>query len=680
MHRAPQFGRPHQFPKPPPKKKNSIILVIVGAVVFFAILLAGGAVGLLFFLDGIPDFVGGRVANSQQANSQYAEPSQKPKEQTVIVQNSNFDSGPGEDQAASPSRTNSNVPSRPDVASSQSVAGSPARSAIAALPAHLKSNIRKQLSDGTTSSMKYQLRPDVDYGISFVVELTSGSNVTLTKGRTVYRLTSDDPRALMNTHLGSLEEDFKAKGGTGTGFAVHPEGVIVTCAHVVEGVEDVSVSIDGRQVPGRVIAVDSQNDLAVVKVEYAFERIIALNDELPEQGESCRAIGFPLSSDLGTKVKVSTGSIVGDDLRMHERRLQIDATVNPGNSGGPVVGENGELYGVADSIIVGEGKQDLSFAVPVDVVRNTLNRAGIPFDSTHYGKGHVDRKTVTSYKDALKCAYLITVGEAKANAIVPSDLMVLSFTCNLTEGSGQSSNTGRIVIDQLGKVHFTDNSPALPLFVSRASTLGFERFPSVGQTTWKSIDTMQVSVNLPGSNNSPDDELADLLNGNMFMPGFRRPGIPSRGSGGQTTQSIDILVANIQAYKKVDQQNFSKEFAVIGGDPMQERPSLVVQGTGTATIDAESGFAKNSTINGEYRSALGGKNQMGKIRITYGYMTDAEMRTQEAAEKERRDALAEATRKAAEQAAAERRQRLAVEIKAKDTKLTSALDKFDPDK
>jgi S1-C subfamily serine protease len=672
MQRVPQFGYPNQFQKQPPRK-NSTVLLTVGTVILVVVLLAGGAVGLSYVLIGNRILDGGRAANSDIARSAHDLNNQDDLDRKSIV-----DSVAGDRQATPPDQVNS---SRPDRAVSNSAVGAPANSAIAALPAHLKSNIRKQLSDGPDSSMKYRLKPDVDYGISFVVELTSGSNVTLTKGRTVYRLTNDDPRALMNNRVGLLEEDFKAKAGTGTGFAVHPEGVIVTCAHVVEGVENVSVSIDGRQIPGRVIAVDSQNDLAMVKVEHAFERIIALNDELPEQGESCRAIGFPLSSELGNKVKVSTGSIVGDDMRMHERRLQIDATVNPGNSGGPVVGENGELYGVADSIIVAEGTQDMSFAVPVDVVRNTLTRAGVPFDSTHFGEGHVDRKTVTSYKDALKCTYLITVGGAQTKAPVPSDLMVLSFTCNLTEGAKQtSSNAGRMVIDQLGKVHFTDDSPSLPFFVSRASTIGFERFPSVGQTTWKAIDTMQVSVNLPGSNSSPDDELADLLNGNMFMPGFRRPGIPGHGLGSQTTQSIDIMVAKIQAYKKNDNQTFSKEFAVMGGDPMQERPSLVVQGTGTATIDSESGFATSSTINGDYRSALSGKNQMGKIRITHGYMTEAEMRAQEEAEKIRQDALAESTRKAAEQAAAERRQKLAVEIKAKDTKLTSALDKFDPDK
>ena len=672
MHRVPQFGYPNQFHKQQPKK-NSTILIIVGAVIFVVILLAVGAVGLSFVLIGNRILDGGRAANSDSARSAH-----DLNNQDDLDQNSNVDSVSGDRQATPPNQVTS---SRPDRADSNNGVGAPALAAIAALPAHLKSDIRKQLSDGPSSSMKYRLEPDIDYGISFVVELTSGSNVTVTKGRTVYRLTSDDPRTVLNANVGLLEKDFQAKGGTGTGFAVHPEGVIVTCAHVVEGVDNVSVSIDGRQIPGRVIAVDSQNDLAVVKVEHAFERIIALNDELPEQGESCRAIGFPLSSELGNKVKVSTGSIVGDDMRMHERRLQIDATVNPGNSGGPVVGENGELYGVADSIIVAEGTQDMSFAVPVDVVRNMLTRAGVPFDSTHYGEGHVDRKTVTSYKDALKCAYLITVGETKAKDTFQSELMVLSFNCNMTEGSKQSSaSNGRIVIDHFGKVHYTSNSPSLPFFVNRASTIGFERFPSVGQTTWKAVDTMQVSVNLPNPNSRPDDPIADLLDGNMFMPGFRHPGIPNPGLGIPTTQAVDILVAKIQAYKKNDNQTFSKEFAVMGGDPMQERPSLVVQGTGTTTIDPESGFAKTSTINGEYRSALDGKNRTGTIRITHGYMTDAEMRDQEAAEKARQDALAEATRKAAEQAAAERRARLAVEIKAKDTKLTSALDKFDPDK
>ncbi len=156
----------------------------------------------------------------------------------------------------------------------------------------------------------------------------------------------------------------------GSGVVIHPSGFIVTNAHVVAQASDVHVAFaDQESRPARVIAVDSEHDLAVIKVDapHPLASInIGRSDDLMI-GESVVAIGNP----LGLQHTVTTGIVSAINRDQHYRDdvhytglIQTDAPINPGNSGGPLININGKLIGINTAIR--SDAQNIGFAIPVD--------------------------------------------------------------------------------------------------------------------------------------------------------------------------------------------------------------------------------------------------------------------------------------------------------------------------
>ena len=372
---------------------------------------------------------------------------------------------------------------------------------LAPLPPQVRNATRRSFSDATGKALRLKLRTGQEYGVAFKVDVSMGRNSSQTRGRVVYRIAEGDAEAYLRSHGHGANLEGEEGMSTGTGFAVHPDGVVMTCAHVVGMADTVKVVINDRGVTGRVIGIDAKNDLALIKVPVQFDRILAFNDTPPELGDKCHVIGFPLASQLGVRVKMTSGTISGDDIRMNERRLLVDATMNPGNSGGPVVGENGELFGVADSILTMEQTQDVSFAVPVDVASDMLDRARIPHDMTHYGRGQSDRRSATTLKEAIRSTFLIVV-EQTGPSFDPQDLYLLEYETRMERvgvgTSAPSTGRGKLVIDRLGRIFHTDDKSRLPFLLGTPSTIGFESFPQVGNSGWRNFQVSVALVNVPG--------------------------------------------------------------------------------------------------------------------------------------------------------------------------------------
>ncbi|WP_254807413.1 S1C family serine protease [Natronosalvus amylolyticus] len=142
--------------------------------------------------------------------------------------------------------------------------------------------------------------------------------------------------------------------GEGSGF-LHPGGYIVTNDHVVFSSEDVDVQVQynsGEWTGGDVIGTDFYSDLAVIEPDTVPENVapLALSDERPVVGQEVLAIGNP----IGLEGSMSQGIVSGVNRSVspawhdfsYPNVVQTDAAVNPGNSGGPLVGMNGEVVGV----------------------------------------------------------------------------------------------------------------------------------------------------------------------------------------------------------------------------------------------------------------------------------------------------------------------------------------------
>ena len=164
--------------------------------------------------------------------------------------------------------------------------------------------------------------------------------------------------------------------GLGSGFVIHPDGYVVTNAHVVADAADEKVVFaDKSEYQAKPIAVDEQHDLAILKIE-SKKRFPALTLGRSHDlmiGETVIAIG----NALGYQHTVTAGIISATDRKLqvkedlvYEGLIQTDTSINPGNSGGPLLNILGELIGV-NTAIRGDA-QNIGFAIPVDTLRKAL--------------------------------------------------------------------------------------------------------------------------------------------------------------------------------------------------------------------------------------------------------------------------------------------------------------------
>ena len=177
---------------------------------------------------------------------------------------------------------------------------------------------------------------------------------------------------------------------TGTGFFVSFDGFAVTNAHVVEGCNTVQVnSALSKPVIASIVARDTANDLALIKTDAKPNASASLRTGV-RIGESISAFGFPLTGFLATGGNFTSGNVSAvAGLRDDTKYLQITAPVQPGNSGGPVLDQDGNVVGVVvaklDVIEVAAATNDLAqnvnFAIKTSVLLNFLESSGVRYST-----------------------------------------------------------------------------------------------------------------------------------------------------------------------------------------------------------------------------------------------------------------------------------------------------------
>jgi serine protease DegQ len=164
----------------------------------------------------------------------------------------------------------------------------------------------------------------------------------------------------------------------GSGVVVSREGYILTNDHVVDGVTDIQVTLhDGRTVPGRIVGLDPDTDLAVVRIAATNLTPITFGQsEKAQVGDIVLAIGDPFS--VGQTVTMGIISAVGREIGQQTpfgSFIQTDAAINPGNSGGALVDANGNLIGVNTLIFSRSGGyQGIGFAIPVHLAKRVMEQ------------------------------------------------------------------------------------------------------------------------------------------------------------------------------------------------------------------------------------------------------------------------------------------------------------------
>ncbi|MFT4180848.1 MAG: DegQ family serine endoprotease [Rhizobium sp.] len=162
----------------------------------------------------------------------------------------------------------------------------------------------------------------------------------------------------------------------GSGFIISPDGVIVTNNHVIQNATDIKVTLDdGTELPAKLLGADAKSDLAVLKIKAPKPlATIAWGDsDKLKLGDQILAIGNPFG--IGTTVTAGIVSARGRDLHSgpYDDFIQIDAPINHGNSGGPLVDREGNVVGINTAIYSPNGGSvGVGFAIPSDQAKEIV--------------------------------------------------------------------------------------------------------------------------------------------------------------------------------------------------------------------------------------------------------------------------------------------------------------------
>jgi serine protease Do len=164
-------------------------------------------------------------------------------------------------------------------------------------------------------------------------------------------------------------QEEEVQRGVGSGFIISNDGYVLTNAHVVEGADEVLVTLtDRREFKAKVLGADKRSDVALLKVEATNLPYLTMGDSSKIRvGEWVIAIGSPFNLDNTVTAGIISAKArdTGDYLPL----IQSDVAVNPGNSGGPLINMRGQVIGINSQIAtLSGGFNGISFAVPIDEV------------------------------------------------------------------------------------------------------------------------------------------------------------------------------------------------------------------------------------------------------------------------------------------------------------------------
>jgi S1-C subfamily serine protease len=493
---------------------------------------------------------------------------------------------------------------------------------------------------GPRKRLRYHFEEGKSYSYQTKIEAELGDKILVTQAACTYSVHKPGAPATPQEPI----------TGTGTAFVVHADGYLLTCAHVVQDANQVEVALAGKTYAGRVLNVDDSLDLALIKIEARSLPVLPLGDSQRVQvGEEVRAVGYPLSDLLGSSLKATRGSVSGIDQIDGHQTFHIDASVNGGNSGGPLVSRSGQVVGVVNAKLAGHAISNVGFAVPIDYAKRLLGGQRVQF-----AKG-----TATAALD----------GPALVKKVEPSIALVTvtlsklpgeSFTLHASGTISRSERTKRFVpgrgpsfpttvryggrppvelkVDAHGGIHEFNGTESLPLLLGYAPLLIFEPLPADGRDTWKT----RTEITLESRTKSEQDESPFGFGRSRFGPrgpigrGRSGPIGPRFGPGARQQPPAQTEVKEYPAIEEVTYRLepgsgsttiIHKEYELKTEGADENSPGLQMTGSGQIMFDTEAGLPRKMDYKGAFTISSGAVSVNVPFTMTYELRDEAPAQT-----------------------------------------------------
>ncbi|MBX3425131.1 MAG: trypsin-like peptidase domain-containing protein [Pirellulales bacterium] len=412
----------------------------------------------------------------------------------------------------------------------------------------------------------------------------------------------------------------------GTAFVVAPDGYLVTCEHVVRDAARVIVHLGDRHWPAEVLAVDALQDLALVRVAADDLPVLAISSaEDVDLGAEVRVIGFPLASLFESRgIKMTTGTVTGltETNRQGVRLFQVDASVNPGNSGGPLLNDVGEVVGVASKYLAAATLSNVGMAAPAAEVRRFLRDAGLEISastaSTKLTGTEIAKRAVPSVAyveleldpEVARVYKIEFRADHRGTTVAPRRAPFPGWhdSARVVRTPTFRSEPGSFHVTSDGTVDEYEGGYSLPYVLDPAAAVVVESVAHGGKSKWHSVRESTFSVPRPGAR--------------IEFPSVMPHGFPApRSFAGRTSGSLfgtDEPEADLyDALETIDYEVQSEtedevviarqyEFKTTDGSP----PLYRQQGTGTIRFSKRRG----EVVDAEHQIDLSVRGDDGVVR------------------------------------------------------------------
>ena len=339
-------------------------------------------------------------------------------------------------------------------------------------------------------------------------------------------------------------------GSVGSGVIVRADGVVVTNNHVIEGMQQIRVTLnDRREYSARVVLADARSDIAVLQLEGVSDRLPVLNiDDREEQevGDLVLAIGNPFGvGQTVTNGIISALNRTETGISDSGSFIQTDAAINPGNSGGALVDLDGDLIGINTAIFSRSGSSSgVGFAVPASMVRRVV-------DSAVGGAKTVVRPWLGVKGDTVTGELARSLGLDRPQGLVVTDVYPNSpgARAGLRQGDVITAIDGAEINDQSGlNFRVGTQAPNETVEVSvlrdgRPVTLNARVQALPGDADIDRAVTVQQGIFSGAEVLVLNPALADSLGGDPFATGVIVSGVDRRGYAARFLRPRDLILA-----------------------------------------------------------------------------------------------------------------------------------------